>query len=300
MIAQGTVWYTVFFYSQFFVEKVLKIDAASVNMLMIAVTIASAPLYVLFSALSDRLGRKPIMLFGMILAVIAIIPGFHLITRAANPALASATERTPVVVIADPADCTAQFDPVGKAAFLSSCDIAKSVLANGGVSYRNQAAPAGTPAVVRIGAVEVASRSAKGLLKPQSKAVKADVEGRLKAALAKAGYPSAADPKAVDWPLLFGVMMVFALAATALYGPIASAMVELFPTRIRYTAMSLPYNIGTGWLGGFLPAVAFAMVAARGDMYFGLWYPVVTTTIAIVTALIFLPETRNRDLYRAD
>jgi predicted MFS family arabinose efflux permease len=300
MIAQGAVWYTMFFYSQFFIEKVLKLDPASVNMLMIAVTIVSAPLYVVFSALSDRLGRKPIMLFGMILAIVAVFPGFHLITRAANPALALATERTPVVVIADPADCSAQFDPVGKAAFLSSCDIAKSVLAGGGVSYRNQAAPAGTAAVVRIGGVEIASRSAKGLPNADAKAVKADVGGRLQAALSKAGYPLAADPKAVDWPLLFGVMMVFAVAATALYGPIASASVELFPTRIRYTAMSLPYNIGTGWVGGFLPAVAFAIVAAKGDMYSGLWYPAVITAIAAVVALLFLPETRDRDLYRAD
>jgi MFS family permease len=296
-VAQGAVWYTAFFYAQFFIEKVVKLSPASVNTLMIAITVVSAPLYVLFSWMSDKIGRKPVMLFGMILATAFYFPGFHLLTRAANPALAVATRTTPVTVIADPKDCSVQFDPVGKAAFLSSCDIAKSTLANAGVSYENAAAPPGAVATVRIGGVTLASRSAVGLPPGQGKIVKADVEKQLKSALAKAGYPLAADPKGVDWPLLFGVMMVFATAATALYGPMASSLVELFPTRIRYTAMSLPYNIGTGWIGGFLPAVSFAVVAINGNMYFGLWYPLGCTVVSILTTVFFLPETRGKDLY---
>ena len=296
-VAQGAVWYTVFFYAQFFIEKVLKMDGASVNLLMIAITVVSAPMYVFFGALSDRVGRKPVMLFGIILAVVAFMPGFHLIARAANPALADATARTPVVVIADPKDCSVQFDPVGKAAFLSSCDIAKSALATAGVSYANRPAPAGTAATVQAGAATVMSRSAVGLPADQAKAVKAGVVKAIGRALAEGGYPASADPKRVDWPLLFGVMLVFAVAATALYGPMASSLVELFPTRIRYTAMSLPYNIGTGWIGGFLPAAAFAIVAINGDMYFGLWYPIGCGAVSALTSLLFLRETKGADLH---
>ena len=296
-VAQGAVWYTVFFYAQFFIEKVVKLSPASVNGLMIAISVISAPLYVLFGWLSDRLGRKPVMLAGMLVAIGFYFPGFHLLTEAANPALAAATRTTPVTVVADPNDCSVQFDPVGKAAFLSSCDIAKSTLAGSGVSYANQSAAPGTLASVRIGAVQVVSRSAVGLPAAQAKAVKDDIDRRLKSALVGAGYPASADPKGVNWPLLFGTMFVFAVAATALYGPMASALVELFPTRIRYTAMSLPYNIGTGWIGGFLPAVAFAVVAIKGDMYFGLWYPLICTVVSALTALMFLPETKGRDLH---
>jgi MFS family permease len=295
-VAQGAVWYTAFFYSQFFIEKVLKMDSASVNLLMIAVTIASAPLYVLFGALSDRFGRKPIMLAGMVLMTLAYFPGFHMLTRAANPALAQATARTPVTVIADPAECSVQFDPVGKAAFLSSCDIAKGALATAGVSYANRAAPAGTTAMIQVGSAVVVSKSAVGLPAEQARAVKAQVVKAIGGALKAAGYPASADPKQVNWPVLFAVMMVFAVAATALYGPMASALVELFPTRIRYTAMSLPYNIGTGWVGGFLPAVAFAIVAVNGNMYFGLWYPLGCTLISVLVALLFLRETKSQDL----
>lgn len=296
-VAQGALWYTVFFYAPFFIEKVLKMDGASVNLLMIAITVISAPLYVLFGALSDRFGRKPVMLAGIVLTLLAIMPGFHLIARAANPALADATARTPVTVVADPAECSVQFDPVGKAAFLSSCDIAKSTLAGAGVSYANRAAPAGTPAVVQVGGATVASKSAVGLPADQAKAVKAGIVKAVGQALTEAGYPAKADPKRVSWPLLFAVMLVLALGATALYGPMASTLVELFPTRIRYTAMSLPYHIGTGWVGGFLPAVSFAIVAINGNMYFGLWYPIGCAVISAVTMLLCLRETKGQDLY---
>jgi hypothetical protein len=236
------------------------------------------------------------MLGGMSLALIAFFPGFHALERAANPALAEASARTPVVVVADPADCSLQFDLVGKAAFVSSCDIAKSFLANAGVSYANQSAAPGTLAKVRIGGAVVSSASARGLPKAAAKVVKTRVETPLRAALKAAGYPAKADPARLNAGAMFGILMVFVVAATALFGPLAACLVELFPTKIRYTAMSLPYNIGTGWVGGFLPITAFAIVAARGDIYSGLWYPVLFTLLSVIATLFFLPETRGRPL----
>jgi MFS family permease len=296
MIAQGAVWYCGYFYSRFFMERILKVEVATVDMLMLWLTVASAGLYVFFGWLSDRVGRKPVMLFGMILALVAFFPGFHALTKAANPALAEAQASAPVTVVADPATCALQFDPVGKAAFASACDIAKSVLSNAGVSYANAGALPGAVAMVRVGAAEVASVDGTGLAPADLKAARADVETRVKAALAAAGYPDRADPARMNLPLMFAILMVFIVAATALYGPQAAALVELFPTRVRYTAMSLPYNIGTGWVGGLLPAASFALVAASGNIYFGLWYSVAFTLVAVVVSLIWLPETRGRDL----
>ncbi|MFC0633795.1 MFS transporter [Brevundimonas balnearis] len=296
MIAQGAVWYCGYFYTRFFMERVLKVEVALVDQLVLAITVASAFLYVFFGWLSDKVGRKPVMLGGMVLALIAFFPGFHALTRAANPALAEAQARAPVVVVADPATCAVQFDPVGKAAFASSCDIAKSVLSNAGVSYTNEAASAGTVARVRVGNVEVASAEGEALAPARLVETRAEVQGRIQAALAAAGYPDRADPARIDLVQVFLILMVFIVAATALYGPQAAALVELFPTRVRYTAMSLPYNIGTGWVGGLLPATSFALVAASGDIYFGLWYAVAFTAVAVVVSLIWLPETKGRDL----
>jgi MFS family permease len=296
MIAQGAVWYCGYFYSRFFMERILKVEVATVDMVMLWLTVVSAVLYVFFGWLSDKLGRKPVMLFGMILALIAFFPGFQALTRAANPALAEAQASSPVTVIADPATCALQFDPVGKAAFASSCDLAKTVLSNAGVSYVNVSAPSGSLARVRVGEVEVVSAEGEGLPPAELAAVKAEVEGRIKAALVTAGYPERADPARVDLPMIFAILMIFIVAATALYGPQAAALVELFPTRVRYTAMSLPYNIGTGWVGGLLPAASFALVAWSGNVYFGLWYAVVFTAIAVVVTLVFMPETKGRDL----
>jgi MFS family permease len=296
MSAQGAVWYTAFFYTQIFLEKFLKVEPATVNFLMIAATVASAPLYIMFGWLSDKVGRKPVMLAGMILALVAFFPGFHLLMQTANPDLARASSQTPIVVVADPATCSLQFDPVGKAVFSTACDIAKNTLANAGVSYDTQKAPAGTQAYVMIGSVSVASVDGVGLDKAGLKAVKTDVETRLKDALQAAGYPAKADPAKINIWGVFAVLMVFVVAATALFGPIASCLVELFPTRIRYTAMSLPYHIGTGWIGGFLPFTAFAIVASTGNIYSGLWYPVIFTAISVVCTLVFLPETRGRSL----
>ncbi|HYD26558.1 MFS transporter [Brevundimonas sp.] len=296
MIAQGAVWYCGYFYTRTFMERFLKVEVATVDMIMFWLTVVSAALYVFFGWLSDRVGRKPVMLFGMLLALIAFFPGFHALARAANPALVAAQASAPVTVVADPASCALQFDPVGKAAFASSCDIAKSVLSNAGVSYANVSAPAGSVATVRVGGAEIASVEGEGLAPAALKAARADVETRVKAALVAAGYPERADPARMNLPLMFAILMVFIVAATALYGPQAAALVELFPTRVRYTAMSLPYNVGTGWVGGLLPAASFALVAASGNIYFGLWYSVAFTLLAVVVSLLWLPETRGRDL----
>jgi len=296
MFAQGAVWYAGYFYTRFFMERVLKIEVSTVDGLILAITVASAVLYVFFGWLSDRVGRKPVMVGGMVLFLIAVFPGFHALTRAANPALAEAQATSPVTVVADPATCAVQFDPVGKAAFASSCDLAKNVLSNAGVSYDNVAVPAGAPAVVRVGSVEVASVEGTGLDAAALKAARTDVEARVKTALTQAGYPAKADPTRINLLAVFGILMIFMIAATAVYGPQAAALVELFPTRVRYTAMSLPYNVGTGWVGGLLPAASFALVAWSGNIYFGLWYSVGFTAVAAVVALLFLPETRGRDL----
>jgi MFS family permease len=298
MFAQGAVWYTTFFYAQTFMEKFLKVDPATINGLMMVVVAVSAPLYVLFGWLSDRWGRKAIMLSGMTLMLVAYFPGFHVLASALNPALAEAQAKTPVTVIADPADCSLQFDPVGKASFTSSCDIAKSVLANAGVSYINEAGQPGQPALVRVGLATVSSLDARDLPKDVAKAVKASVEQKIKDGLTRANYPAKADPKRMNLPMAFAVMLVFTIASTALFGPIAAFLVELFPTRIRYTALSLPYHIGTGWVGGFVPFTAFAIVASVGNIYSGLWYPFAFTLVSVVSCLFLVPETLGRPLDR--
>ena len=296
MSAQGAVWYCSFFYIQTFMDKFLKVEPATINLLMMAAVAASAPLYVFFGWLSDKVGRKIVMLCGMTLALCAFFPGFHALEQAANPALAAASAASRVVVVADPTDCSSQFDPVGKAVFLSSCDIAKSYLANAGVSYSNEVAPTGSKAQVRIGAATVPSDSAVGLPKTEIKAVRAKVEAGLKAALKAAGYPAKADPARMNIAGMFGILMIFVVGSTALFGPLAAFLVEIFPTRVRYTAMSLPYNVGTGWIGGFLPVSAFAIVVATGDIYAGLWYPVIFTAISVVVMLLFLRETNGKPL----
>ncbi|HRD45178.1 MAG TPA: MFS transporter [Caulobacter sp.] len=296
MFAQGAVWYCAFFYAPIFLERFLKVDPKTVNLLIMGATAASAPLYVFFGWLSDKVGRKWVLWFGMTLALVAFFPGFHMMSTFANPALAEAEARTPVMVIADPAACNLQFDPVGKAKFVSSCDIAKSTLANAGVSYRNNSALPGTVASVTVGQSTVPSFEGAGLDAAALKAAKADFETRLKAALIAEGYPAKADPARMNLPGLFAVLLVFVVGATALYGPQASALVELFPTRVRYTALSLPYHVGTGWVGGFVPFTAFAIVAATGDIYAGLWYPFVFTLISVVCTMLLLPETRGRSL----
>jgi MFS family permease len=296
MSAQGAVWYTAFFYSQVFLERFLKIEPATGNLLIMAITIASAPLYVFFAWLSDKVGRKWVMWFGMTLALLAMYPAFKAMTALANPALAEAQAKTPVLVVADPSRCSVQFDIIGKARFLTSCDIAKSTLSNAGISYDVQAGPAGAPAQVRIGDRLVPAPDGVGLAPGALKAAKVGFEKSLKASLVDAGYPAKADPARLNFWGLFGVLMIFVVAATALYGPMAAALVEIFPTRIRYTALSLPYHIGTGWIGGFVPVSAFAIVTATGNIYSGLWYPVVFTVISVATLPFLLKETKGRPI----
>lgn len=296
MTAQGVVWYTSFFYSQFFLERTLKVEPATVNLLIMAVTVVSAVLYVFFGWLSDRVGRKPVMLFGILLAAVAFFPAFQMLTRAANPDLATAISRAPVVVYADAPTCSLQFDPVGKARFSSACDLAKGVLTSMGIPYSNIQSEAASAAVVRVGDLSVAVPDGHDLSNAELKTLRSTVETEIKAALATKGYPLKADPAKTDLVAVFLTLMVLTIASTALYGPQAAALVEIFPTRVRYTAMSLPYNVGTGWFGGFLPTIVFALVAATGNIYYGLWYPVIVAGLAFVVAFFFLKESKGRDL----
>jgi MFS family permease len=290
---QAVVWYTGQFYSLFFLEKTLKVDGLTTNALVATALLIGTPFFVVFGWLSDRIGRKPIILAGCLLAVLTYFPIFKALTVAANPALAAATASAPVTVIADPADCAFQFDPIGKSAFASSCDIAKSALANAGVSYRNEAAPAGTLARVRIGASELASIDGRSLSRKDLADARAAWTKTLGGALSGAGYPAKADPAQINKPMVVGLLTLLVLYVTMVYGPVAAALVEMFPARIRYTSMSLPYHIGNGWFGGFLPATAFAMVAASGDIYRGLWYPIVIATITLVAGGLFIREMRG-------
>jgi MFS family permease len=241
---------------------------------------------VFFGWLSDKIGRKPIILTGCALAALTYFPLFHALTAAANPALAEAQASAPVTVVADPASCSVQFDPVGKTKFdKSGCDIAKSALAKAGIPYANQTTPGDT--VVRIGALQMGVTD------------KASFDAALPAALAEAGYPAAGETPHLNRPLVVAILTALVLLVTMVYGPIAALLVELFPSRIRYTALSLPYHIGNGWFGGFLPTIAFAIVAATGDIYAGLWYPVGVALMTLVIGLLFLPETFRRRIDHA-
>ncbi|MBR7621545.1 MFS transporter [Phenylobacterium sp. 20VBR1] len=293
---QAVVWYTGQFYALFFLEKMLKLDGALANTLVAIALILGVPFFVVFGWLSDKVGRKPIILLGCLLAALTYFPIFKAITAQANPALAAATATNPVTVIADPADCAFQFDPVGKKAFTSSCDVAKGALATAGVTYTNQAAPAGTLAVVKIGAVEVSGMDGTKLAKADFAAAKTAWTKALGADLAKAGYPAKADSALVHKPAVVGLLFLLMFYVTMVYGPIAAALVEMFPARIRYTSMSLPYHIGNGWFGGFLPTTAFAMVAATGNIYYGLWYPIVIAAVTVVVGVFFVKEMRGANI----
>lgn len=296
LMGQGVVWYTAQFYTQFFLERVVKVEPRMVNLLILSVTVLSGLLHIFFARLSDRVGRKPVMLFGLGLAALTLIPGFQWLTEAVNPALVEATARAPVTVFAAPSECSLQFDLIGKAKFSTSCDIAKSSLTNLGVPYRNVSVSAGTLARIRIGTVSLSSIDGTALAPSALAAAQKNFTGEVRRALSAAHYPTAADTGRVDIPLALAILLVFVTAAAALYGPQAATLVELFPTRIRYSALSLPYHVGVGWFGGFLPPLAFAIVAATGNLYAGLWYPVTIAGIGFVVTLLFLPETRWREL----
>ena len=294
---QAVVWYTGQFYALFFLEKTLKVDGATTNVLTAIALGIATPAFVFFGWLSDRIGRKPIILAGCAVAAFSYFPLFTALTAAANPALAEAQRTAPVEVVAYADDCSVQFDPIGKNKFdARSCDIAKAFLAKGGISYRNVEAPAGTIAQVRIGEQAITTPDPATVTgTARADAIKA-FQAEAGAALKAAGYPEKADPAKIDKVMVVAILTALVLLVTMVYGPIAALLVELFPSRIRYTSMSLPYHIGNGWFGGFLPTIVFAMVASSGNIYHGLWYPVVVALATVVIGLIALPETYRRDI----
>ncbi|MCQ8895051.1 MHS family MFS transporter [Limnobacter humi] len=284
---QAVVWYSGQFYALFFLTSVLKVDAATANILVAVSLIIGTPFFVIFGTLSDKIGRKPIILAGMLLACLTYFPLFNALTQAANPALAEAQAKNKIVVTAAPGDCSFQGNPVAREIdFKKSCDIAKRFLAQNSVSYENVTTPVGN---VVGGKFDDASKAAIEAFKKE-----------VKAALTAEGYPAKADPAKVDKVKIVIILTILVIYVTMVYGPIAAMLVEMFPTRIRYTSMSLPYHIGNGWFGGLMPTIAFAMVAQNGNMYYGLWYPIIIAAVTFVIGLLFVRETKDTDIFEND
>ena len=304
-MGQAVVWYTGQFYALFFMTQVLKIDGASAN-IMTALSLALAtPFFIFFGMLSDKIGRKWIILGGCVLAAATYFPLFAALTHYGNPALETALKNSPVVVVADPASCHFQFNPTGQTKFPSSCDIATGSLSLASVNYATQDAPAGSIAKVKIGDKEITSFNA--VMAPDghnfdadSKKAEAALKKEVGAAIKAAGYPAKADETQMNKPMMVGVLFILVLYVTMVYGPIAAMLVEMFPTRIRYTSMSLPYHIGNGWFGGLLPTISFALVAFKGDIYYGLWYPIIVALITAVIGALFVAETKDNNIYAND
>jgi MFS family permease len=332
---QAVVWYTGQFYALFFLTQSLKVDGATANLFVAASLIIGTPFFIVFGVLSDKIGRKPIIMLGCLLAVLTYFTAFEQLTKAANPDLHAAQQANKVVVIADPAECSFQFNPTGTVKFTSSCDIAKQKLAANSVSYSNAVAPAGTPALIKVGEVEIktavtpedvaaakeaaeqkllalkaaepvdakAVKTAEDALKnlsDEKKSKDAVISANLSAALKAAGYPAKADPAKVNKIYVIVILTYLVILVTMVYGPIAAMLVEMFPTRIRYTSMSLPYHIGNGWFGGLLPTTAFAIVAQTGNMYNGLWYPIIIAGATFIIGTLFIKETKDVDIYADD
>jgi MFS family permease len=294
---QAVVWYTGQFYTLFFLTQTLKVTGSTANILIALALLIGTPFFLFFGSLSDRIGRKPIIMAGLLIAALTYFPLFKALTHFTNPALEAATQKSPIVVIANPDECSFQFNPVGTAKFTSSCDIAKSALSKAGLNYDNVAAPAGTLAQIKVGDTVINTFDGKAAdAKAQGKAFDESLGSTLKAA----GYPAKADPSQINWPMSVVILTIMMIYVTMVYGPIAAMLVEMFPTRIRYTSMSLPYHIGNGWFGGFLPATAFAIVAAKGNIYSGLWYPIVVALITFVIGVLFVKETKDSDIYAKD
>jgi len=293
---QAVVWYCGQFYALFFLTQTLKVDATTANLLIAAGLLIGTPFFIFFGWLSDKIGRKPIVMAGCLIAALTYFPIFKALTHYGNPALEAAVATNPVTIVADPTGCHFQFDPVGKAKFLSSCDIAKAQLARAGVSYKNEEAPAGSVATIRVGQKSIPAFEGTALAGDALTAAQTQFTADVTGALKDAGYPAAADVAAINKPMVLVLLTLLVLYVTMVYGPIAAWLVELFPTRIRYTSMSLPYHIGNGWFGGFLPTISFALVAATGDIYYGLWYPIGVALMTFVIGTLLLRETKDRPL----
>jgi MFS family permease len=280
---EAVVWYGGQFYALFFLTQTLKVPGVTANILIAIGLLIGTPGFIIFGALSDKIGRKPIILAGFVLAAVTYFPIFQGITHFANPKLEAALANAPVTVMADPAECSFQFNPTGVQKFTTGCDTIKAALVGLSVNYTNVTAPAGTVASVKIGDQTIAAGTP-------------DLAKNIAAAVKAHGYPAGADPNDINYPMTVLLLVILVIYVTMVYGPIAAWLVELFPTRIRYSGLSLPYHIGNGWFGGFLPATVFAIVAATGNIYSGLWYPILVAAGSFVIGLIFLPETKDRDI----
>jgi MFS family permease len=280
---EAVVWYGGQFYALFFLTQTLKVPGASAQIMILIALALGTPFFVIFGWLSDKVGRKPIIMAGFLLAAVTYFPLFKGITHFVNPKLEAALASSPVTVIADPGECSFQFKATGTESFTTGCDIAKSALVNLSVNYTNEEAPKGTPAQVKIGDTTLTATSP-------------DFAKALPAAIKNHGYPASADPNDINWPMAVVLLWILVIYVTLVYAPIAAWLVELFPSRIRYSGMSLPYHIGNGWFGGFLPATVFAIVAATGNIYSGLWYPIVIAAMSLVIGFLFLPETKDIDI----
>jgi MFS family permease len=302
---QAVVWYTGQFYALFYLTQVLKVDAMNANLLIAAALVIGTPFFVIFGTLSDKIGRKVIIMGGLLLAVVTYIPNtpvsvFNALTHFANPALEKAMITSPATITADLNECSFQFNPTGTAKFTSSCDIAKQVMASNSASYTTIPGVAGSAAIVKIGDTEIAAYSAKGLTADEIKVKDAEFRSAIRNALNEAGYPVKANSEEISYLPVLLLLVYLVILVTMVYGPIAAMLVEMFPTRIRYTSMSLPYHIGNGWFGGLLPTISFALVAQNGNIYYGLWYPIVIAAITLVIGTLFIRETRDVDIYAND
>ena len=294
---EAVVWYTGQFYALFFLTQTLKVEGTIANILVALALVIGTPFFLFFGSLSDRIGRKPIIMAGFLIAAFSYFPLYKALAHYANPALEAATQKSPIVVSANPNECSFQFNPVGTSKFTSSCDIAKSALSKAGLNYTNMATPAGAQAQIKVGDRVIEAYDGKA---PDARVKAKAFETMLGTALKEAGYPAKADKSQMNWSMTVAVLVVLVILVTMVYGPIAAMLVEMFPTRVRYTSMSLPFHIGNGWFGGFLPATAFAIVAAKGNIYSGLWYPVVIALAAFAIGMLFMKETRNSDIYAED
>ncbi|MHC9083568.1 MFS transporter [Luteimonas sp. RIT-PG2_3] len=293
---QAVVWYAGQFYALFFLQSMIKVDPTWSYLLIAAALLLGTPFFLVFGWLSDKIGRKKIIMAGCLLASLTYFPIFKGITHYANPGIEEARNASPAVVVADPKTCSFQFDPAGVRKFTSSCDVATAALTRAGVPYSVEAAPVGSLAVLRVGETSTTSFEATGLPADELKAKQAAFGAELKSALATAGYPEKADTSRINVPMTILLLWILVLYVTMVYGPIAAYLVELFPTRIRYTSMSLPYHIGNGWFGGFLPAISFALVAGTGNLYYGLWYPIAIAVMTLIIGTFFLKETKDVDI----